>query len=172
MKKWECGRVECKKTGRLFMSSKPKKKLCWNCEGNVTAKADSCPYCGVSLNVAAMQMTEDPLAPPYKMMGSVTDQSIPHAPYAKQDTSDTLGKSDLPTAEGETNDVRTISIALTALLFGTVFVLFGLLLFLFSDNNGIFTLRWHTHFWFIYLLLGLPLLYLGWKMSGQVQDDR
>jgi hypothetical protein len=37
------------------MSAVPKKKLCWNCEGNVSREIDNCPYCGVYLHAAELE---------------------------------------------------------------------------------------------------------------------
>jgi hypothetical protein len=45
---------------------------------------------------------------------------------------------------------------------GTFFLLFGLVLVLFS-KEGLLTLHWNARYWFVYLLLSAPLIYFGWK---------
>ena len=150
------------------MSAKTKKKLCWNCEGNVELKHENCPYCGVSLNVSPLAGTKThaDLAPPYRV-ASNHSSSIPNAPYSSP-SSETESKTTdkLPS----TGEFQAIAISLTFLFIGSVFGIFGILLFLFSDSQGVFTLSWHGSYWYIYVLLALPLLFLGWKVSHQLNN--
>lgn len=137
------------------MGVKTKKKLCWNCEGDVVLNAANCSFCGVSLEVAAMEEEKkDPFAPPYRL--EPNPDQIPTAPYPLS-----------PEAKEEqaSKDPRSLVLGLTLLLLGSTCALFSLILWLFSSPEGILTLRWNGNYWFVYLLVSLPMLYLGWKTT-------
>jgi len=149
------------------MSIKPKKKLCWNCEGNVEEKHENCPYCGVSMNVSPLAGTktaDDLLAPPYRSNSSNKDQSIPKAPYSNKEEP----PAEVVSAPATTGEFQSAAVSLTFLTVGSVFALFSLVLALFSDKQGVLTLHWHASYWYIYLLIALPLLYLGWRGSARL----
>lgn len=52
--------------------------------------------------------------------------------------------------------------SLLMLLPGSIFLLFGLVLYLFAVD-GKLHLEWNANYWFVYLVLGSPLLYFGWR---------
>jgi|688.fasta_scaffold02929_28 hypothetical protein len=150
------------------MNTKIKKKLCWNCEGNVLQQDSLCPYCGVSLEVSPIPGTDgkDPFLPPYRLMsGSAQEQNIPIAPYTPEQGEEVEENTRSSERQEPSQDIASIAIPLSALLLGSVFVLFSFILFIFSDAHGVLTLNWNGTYWFLYLLLGLPLLYFGWKIS-------
>lgn len=159
------------------MSTKTKKKLCWNCEGNVALQDETCPYCGVSLDVTPIAGTggkDIHLIPPYKLVSNPQDQMIPEAPYPAQNPEPVTAEENtppLPEAEETFNDINTIALPLSTLLLGAILVLFGLILFLFSDSHGVFTLHWNGTYWYLYLIIGVPLLYFGWKTSGDMVEQ-
>ncbi len=62
------------------MSAVPKKKLCWNCEGNVAREVDNCTYCGVYLQ--APELDEDnQWNPSYQSPNKTEDDDIPSPIY-------------------------------------------------------------------------------------------
>ncbi len=160
------------------MSTKTKKKLCWNCEGDVLVTATQCPFCGVSLEVAAMdnqkenQKSKDPFAPPYKL---VTNSSIPSSPYspatAPQEKKSEESEEETPSSHNYPSDPKNIVLSLAFLLIGAAFAIFGLVLWLFADQTGHLNLRWNAHYWFVYVLISAPLLYLGWKAAQRENDE-
>lgn len=143
------------------MSGKTKKKLCWNCEGNVDLKHETCPYCGVSLNISPIAGTKPDPKPPYR---STANSKVPPAPYPIKEEEKSVEE---PAAS---NEFRSIAFSLTFLLLGSVLSIFSLILALFADANGIFTLRWQAQYWYIYLILAIPLLYFGWRASSQLNS--
>jgi hypothetical protein len=158
------------------MTTKTKKKLCWNCEGNVSLENETCPYCGVSLDVSPMAGTNfDPItfASPFKPTPSSSLSMIPKAPYVNK--SETADSDEREASNDEEQDFvftdlhRTLLILLL-LSIGNVLVIFGIVLLLFSDNQGIFTLHWHGSYWYFYLLTGIPLLYFGWNETRKLQN--
>lgn len=160
------------------MNTKTKKKLCWNCEGNVAIIDETCPYCGVSLDVSPMlsnAVGSDALNPPYKYTQSTSETSIPLAPYRteEQEPKAQVEETLPPPADTvrTTHELQKTAIALSSLLLGFTLLLFSAILLLFSDNNGYLTLRWSADFWYLYLIVGAPLLYWGWKTASSLDDD-
>lgn len=129
------------------MTQQVKKKLCWNCEGAVTHTVETCPYCGVYLS--PQNLKDDPLAreeipaPPYKPEEAIIDEEAPAA------------------QEGEGYLVPLVS-----LMTGAVFAIFGLIIYLFSQD-GKLTLTWDSDWGLIFMAIALPLLYLGYRGASK-----
>lgn len=156
------------------MSAVPKKKLCWNCEGSVTRDIDNCPYCGVYLHATETE-NDSAWNPSYD---STKTEEVPSPLYQIS--------SDPSIQEENFNDEfldakQTMSFSLIAklkedlfpilfLMMGSVFFLFGIILFLFS-KNGVLTLQWESDYGFYFLFLAVPLLLLGWRFLQQLDID-
>lgn len=156
------------------MNAMPKKKLCWNCEGSVSLADESCPYCGVSVQSAGLDGTENSFLPPYRMSSHGDNQSIPAAPYSafQNPQADDEKKEEQSTAVEDSNsssEFKQVLIPMILLFSGSLAFLFGLVLFLFSQN-GIFTLSWNGTLWYVYSLLSIPLLILGWLTLQKLND--
>ena len=132
--------------------SEPKKKLCWNCEGSVAKHLETCPYCGVYLSPSQQDPEEMP-TPPYPV-ASDKGEAIPKPPYQ----SETLPNGSLELRANAPSE-NSIAQPLFLLLPGTTFLLFGLILWLFSED-GRFTLSWNQDWGPVFFLTSLPLL--GW----------
>ncbi|CCB87552.1 MULTISPECIES: hypothetical protein [Parachlamydia] len=149
------------------MNATDKKRLCWNCEARVPFSEENCSYCGVYLSPMILPglTPEDEIpAPLYK---PVEDTTIPKSPYGEifeeqkeehKESAVTLQK--VPELIYE--PIKTVAIPMGLLLGGSVFFLFGMILFLFASDS-FFTLQWNGAYWFIYVLLSLPMLFCGWK---------
>lgn len=152
------------------MTATPKKKLCWNCEASVALHEENCPYCAVYLGPASVSGDEsqnDPLAPPYKIQVMEEEGGeLPEAPYAAEESEE--DEVELEALE-PTGDMKEVAIPTSLLLGGTVFFLFGLVLLLFSQD-GVFTLRWNSEYWYLYQLAAVPMLYFGWRSLNQLGD--
>lgn len=141
-----------------------KKKLCWNCEGQVELDVENCPFCGVYLGPLPSRENgrtdSSLLTPPYKIVETEEDSPL-QPPYKQTSLSTPLENSEkasvLPIESGTLY-------ALTFLSAGTLLFFFSLVLLLFSEE-GTLTLRWNGKLWYCYLLSALPLLYLGWRFS-------
>jgi len=141
------------------MKATGKKKLCWNCEGSVAAELENCPFCGVYLSpLQSHQSSSSPRAP-YAMEESEEEREIPQAPYANPSHEES---ATLAIASPEMVDQSPLFIPLLMLLAGSVFLLFGIVLVLFSEQ-GVLTLQWNSTWWYAYILLALPMLAFGWK---------
>ncbi|MBA3815778.1 MAG: hypothetical protein H0X29_04515 [Parachlamydiaceae bacterium] len=150
-----------------------KKKLCWNCEGNVSLADETCPYCGVSVIPASLDGPSHSHSPPYQM-GEVQESAIPLPPYNSGQKNELASEGIEEEVKGEqdlsVNEFKNILLSLLLLLAGSMFFLFGLTLVLFS-HNGVFTLQWDGSFWFIYSLLSIPLLFFGWRALLKLDSD-
>ena len=143
------------------MTVKKTKKLCWNCEGEVERDAILCRFCGVNvLHVVPIELHQQP--------------AIPLPPYAVHEESS--DEENVAEADGAAQDDKEADgpprLSLSALLFstlGTFFLLFALVLILFSDK-GVLTLKWKASYWLVYLLAAFPLLFFGWKLAKAPEE--
>jgi hypothetical protein len=157
------------------MNAIPKKKLCWNCEGNVSLSDETCSYCGVSVVPSSLDGSNENLIPPYRFTTSHKDYTIPLAPYASESSDASVqekedGAEPNATVENPSSSYfKGMLLPMILLLTGSVFFLFGLILMLFSQD-GLLVLKWKTGFWFLYLLVSLPLLFFGWRAVQKLND--
>ncbi len=158
------------------MGSVKNRKLCWNCDGSVHIHSTKCPYCGTDL-VAEPQENEpyqqSAYAPPPPPVQSPEPAAPPPPPYVQQvqPGPDYLMQNQPPppplpnpetVAHEEQAPARSDIMPLILMLPGAFFLLFSLMLLLFSEN-GKLTLQWNASYWLTYLLIGLPLLFLGYR---------
>ncbi len=156
------------------MSTQPKKKLCWNCEGNVSRQEENCPYCGVYLSPSSLttEDEEEDLAPPYRLGASSEASSIPSAPYHTPHEAAAVQNEPKPAIAipSVNSPAKGVVVSLLLLIGGSVFFLFGIALLLFSHNQ-VLTLQWDGSYWFAYFLISIPMLLLGWKYLMQVDTE-
>ncbi|MCB1119242.1 MAG: hypothetical protein KDK65_04715 [Chlamydiia bacterium] len=131
------------------MTKEEKKKLCWSCDGRVPREAENCPYCGVYLSNTPYEGESAPTFdwdPPYK---------IP------QDEEPISPEHPKPIAPPKPTKPISPVIPLAALISGSTFFLFSLILY-FCSTEGTLTLKWDSHTWYVWLLLSFPLFGAGW----------
>lgn len=151
------------------MTKKNDKRLCWNCEGNVSQHLTRCPYCGVDLNQPSSReknASYNGFASPFQ---SAPTQEVPTPPYARLSKEvaavDEMRQStEKPQKEEENAKLKANKeiMSLLLLLPGVVFFLFGLMLMFFS-KGGVLSLEWNQNVAYFYFLGATPLLYLGWR---------
>lgn len=155
------------------MNNSQKKRLCWNCEGSVSIAEETCPFCGVSVVPAFLEGTNNSYAPPYAI-GSTHETAVPRSPYdpipddedASADPVSLIKGKDA--AEPAADEFKSTILAVTLLLTGSVFFMFGLVLALFS-HDGVLTLRWDGAYWYIYTALAIPLFFFGWRSLSHLE---
>ena len=149
----------------ISMNKSQKKRLCWNCEGSVSVSEETCPFCGVSVIPAFLEGAGAEFAPPYSHHAE-NDFGIPKSPFAAPDEFEEQENQEIAKdfVDGDDNveEFKRVAIAVTLLLSGSVFFLFSLALGLFS-HNGLLTLQWDGDYWYVYTILALPLLFIGWR---------
>jgi len=160
------------------MTTKVKKKLCWNCEGRVNFHEEHCPFCGVYLSptpLSDQEQEDDSLySPPYSVNPENENSELPHPPYLDAETSDEENKTKEKSFPKNTTqgsfDYRSVLLPLSLLQAGSIFLLFGLILALFS-RNGFFTLIWNADYWYLYLVGGVFMLLFGWKTLQYADEE-
>lgn len=163
------------------MSPLPKKRLCWNCEGNVSEELETCSYCGVYVQNHFLNNSDPSWNLSYES-AETASIAVPPPPYQIKLEID--NKKELPFNETVSSDANqeeevesfypTLFEQLKKDLFptlflmaGSIFFLFGVVLFLFS-HNGTLTLQWETRDAIYFLGASLPLTLLGWKFLQDV----
>lgn len=133
--------------------------MCWNCDASVDISAEKCPLCGVSTDVSPIPGTQ-----PNKKGQTVQNKRAPSAPYQI--------KEEPPVEDSkEGSPFQAAAFAVSTLLLGTVLTIFSLMLAFFSNSKGIFTLSWHSEWWYVYLAIALPLLWLGWRTASRLNAE-
>lgn len=156
------------------MTTKDRKKLCWNCEGRVSIGQENCPYCGVYISPSTVSEDQghhsDPLSPPYRLDPEDQHNSTPTSPYQSHDSQESSHSSNSQVENKTATGMKKVLTPLSFLLTGSVFFLFGLALALFSQGST-FTLQWDATWWYLYLFSGLVLLFFGWKTLQHVDEE-
>lgn len=154
------------------MAHEEKTKLCWNCEGNVFRSASNCPFCGVYLHPEEedIRASAKSLDPPYHFKEKETTK-IPISPYSNPKNNFIAEEEkEISNVAVHKSGWKMVVAPLAFLLSGSLFFLFGFLMLLFSID-GWFTLQWNANYWYIYLLISVPLLYFGWQTLENIKED-
>lgn len=172
------------------MNKKIKKKLCWNCEGESNFQAESCSYCGVSLTPLSIgNDQENSLSPPYRLVHETEDDHVPISPYISQNHSNEAAQpaQNTPLNQNESgqdalsnanddilsnelkNDLKNTLLTVCLLFSGSVLFIFGLMILLFSEN-GQFVLKWSDQYWYLYFVIAIPMLLLGWAFLKKIEN--
>ncbi|MEX0961617.1 MAG: zinc ribbon domain-containing protein [Simkaniaceae bacterium] len=162
------------------METSERKKLCWNCEGDVNYDAIFCPFCGSDLKrpkPLSQLMPEDEhykslndsLASLYKPPYIAREEHGYGVPdereedfYEDDDVDDPIASRGLASVDEEEETEGRFVWALILLSFGGNLLTLGLLIFFFSDKGSL-VLEWKRQYWFLYALLSSPFLFMGWK---------
>ena len=156
------------------MKTTTKKRICWNCHGNVSLEACNCIYCGVYLNrdeeFDEAEEEQEELDPPYKLTEHTEKEEVIHnPPYTSQHLNADVAKPGNLVSILRFAGWKSIILSITMLLSGAVFLLFAVILLLFA-KDGFFTLQWNANRWFFYLIAALPLLFFGWQSLEKLDD--
>lgn len=162
------------------MTTRPKKKMCWNCEGNVNLTDEMCPYCGVAVSQISLDSKEDnqslQTSSSYRLAKPSSNYNIPSSPYGIKETGVPKEAQNEPEEQPPVdlsepeNQSKTIVVTMALMMAGGVFFLFGWVLLLFAQN-GYLTLRWNESLWYIYILLALPMLYFGYRNLQYLKEE-
>lgn len=147
------------------MTRATKHKLCWNCEGRVQFDQENCPFCGVYLSpsIAKEAPPEFP-EPLYQKANPLEEDAYSHQEHSFKENDSTEHFSK------ERRESRDVILPLALLLSGSIFCLFGIVLFLFS-KDGTLTLKWDANFFPFYLIGGAILFFSGWRTLNRLKDD-
>lgn len=107
----------------------------------------------------------DPLAGQYEEEETYTPRSPPRPAKLPRKTPVKRRTSKKKEEEAHEQESMQIGSLLLLSLGGHLFTL-AWLLFFFSDH-GKLVLEWKSRYWFVYLLISLPLIYKGWKKLAE-----
>lgn len=153
------------------MKPADRQKMCPNCDGRIAYDATQCPYCFATLQVESAQGS---LFKNQSFQDSLTNLYAP--PYSAKKPETEEKKSPVKTSEPksmanvmekeEVQDNKGFWPILLLSLAGNLFTL-GVLQFFFAEE-GIVKLEVNGSYWFLFILLAIPLFYFGIK---QVKDN-
>jgi hypothetical protein len=135
------------------MKPKKRQKLCSHCDGEVDLEVIVCPFCAADLREEKPER-ERRLYPSARILGDEGGISSPLYPEREEEKE-----------EGSTAVLAPSQNTWMPIIFFTIgiqCVLFGLFTLLFSKSGSV-VLSWNASFWFIYCLIGGPLLYFGYQ---------
>ncbi|MBJ7448914.1 MAG: hypothetical protein JHC93_00985 [Parachlamydiales bacterium] len=113
-----------------------------------------CRYCGV--NVQNVQLVED--------------NQAPTPPYSFEEVQSPSSNEVEDEEVVETEELTTIPLSSLFYIFPGIFLLLFSLFLLFFSENGLLTLKWDSSYWAVYLLLGLPLLFFGYRKLKKISN--
>lgn len=161
--KYDCG---------TNMSALPQKKLCWNCEGSVDRDVDNCSYCGVYLHP-----TQEELFSPQWSSSQIHHETQDKSICDLQHDEKSPSVSNEPHYEFQSFSMNGLMTFLKKELFpllflmlGSILFLFGVVLFLFSQE-GVLTLQWKEDQAGYFLLFAFPLLVFGWLFLQRLENS-
>lgn len=143
-----------------------RQKICPNCDGRIAYDATQCTYCFAALpsdNSSSKLFTPPPsqdnlsalYSPPYSAKAEEPKPVSKTSIYSEKDIAENT----------EAADTKSFWPLLFLTLGGNLFTL-GILQFFFSDH-GVMRLEINGSYWFLMLLVSLPLIYLGLKNSSK-----
>ncbi len=135
--------------------------MCWSCDGNVPIDAESCPFCGVALDHT---IPKSDYKPPYRLAKQEETQAIPVAPMLKPE-----GFA-VENEDSYVDQTKKVMITLGCLSAGLILLLFGSILAIFAGADDMLVLRWDARYWYLYFVVSIPLLIIGWRALGSIVD--
>jgi len=153
------------------METTQRKKLCPNCEGNVSYDAIFCPYCRADLSRAqqkknaqseSKEQPSESLASLYRPPYLVRESHGYGVPDEREGSYAGTQEEEFFEEEDQKEPGNRSVWALLLLSIGGNLLTLGLLILFFSEA-GRLTLEWKSGTWFLYCFLGAPFLFLGWK---------
>ncbi len=150
------------------MESTEKMRLCPYCEGSVPLGSPTCRFCGTAFDNIEVsgkgtfrgRSAHMDYTPPYSPPTENVHESVF---YPEKDEKSYKAKENDSTEEEEKGHL----IALTLLSCGSMLFTLSLLLFFFSEHGRV-VLEWKSRYWSLYMILGAPMLYYGFKKLKQL----
>lgn len=151
------------------MKPADRQKICPNCDGRIAYDATQCTYCFATLpqensSSKIFGSSQDNISalytPPYSTKAEPEPKAASKAAiYPEKEN---------PLTENTQADVKSFWPLLLLSIGGNLLTL-GILQFFFSDR-GVVRLEINGSYWFLMVLLSLPLLYLGLKNSSKTNS--
>lgn len=141
--------------------------MCYNCEGEIDLDVIVCPFCAADLREEKPEQQRTSYNPAASVKNLNTQQSLypPHyAPKEAPSQEAVALAEELPIESEEAKNIFGPTILMTL---GAQLLLFGVLMFLFS-NKGVMILKWDARLWFFYIMAAIPLLIFGYRSVSKL----
>lgn len=151
------------------MDNGEKMRMCPYCEGSVPLDSPSCRFCGSSFEEGSTRLkgatperraNDSYYNPPYAPNPEAQAESIYYP--ENEELSNPVASSQYDEDEEEVEEEKGYIFALALLSTGAMLFTLSLLLLFFSEH-GRLVLEWKSRYWSLYMILGAPLLYYGFK---------
>ncbi|MBM3207988.1 MAG: hypothetical protein FJZ57_05210 [Chlamydiae bacterium] len=178
------------------MKPADRQKICTNCDGRIPVEAQECLYCGSKVVLSQEMAAPSPAFDHQSIQDSLSSLYAP--PYSNMSANDMKNDKDknkpkpilresqdnqLHAALGKFNHSQTTPVdpiqerepgkssfmPLLMLLLGGNLLIIGLLQFFFSEN-GVLRLEWQSKYWFVYFLISVPVILLGYKKANDCKE--
>lgn len=164
------------------MKPSDRQKMCSQCDGRIPIEAQECPYCSAeqleqppeqdlfsnhqSLQASLTSLYSPPYGAKHPGTSIASVQPVPPAPTYKEVPKAPAQMPQMPQeaviAAEETAEAKSYFWPILVLSLAANFLVLGMLQCFFSEN-GKLTMEWDSNYWFIYLLLCVPLFFFGYK---------
>ncbi len=141
-----------------------RRKLCWECGGEVPQSAEQCPFCGAAFEVVSTEEGEtDAFFSQSSGSADFYSDSEPPKPLY-QPIDESVPQEEVSDEEEEKADgsARQQLICLCFLIPGFALLLFGIIMFFFSQE-GYLTLKWDASWGMFIFALSALFIYFGAK---------
>jgi hypothetical protein len=145
------------------MKPTDRQKMCPNCDGRIPFEATQCPYCfseqqvdhdTKSFTASSSDFSSDPLAALYPIPASSGQKTSRMAEHSE-----------------ESADAQSVPFwPILMLSLGSNLLTVGILQFFFSDH-GVLRLEMNASYWFLMVLVAIPLIYFGLKNFSSKSSD-
>ncbi len=155
------------------MKTSDRQKMCPNCDGRIAHDANQCPYCFANLPApvdapsgSLFSLQDSLYSPPYRTATPAEEKKAAPAKAASESLAAAVAaeKGQEIQAAHDTKGFWPI-LMLTA---GANLFTLGILQFFFSDE-GLVKLEMSSGFWFLFVLLSLPLFYFGLRQADRLK---
>lgn len=141
-----------------------RRKLCWECGGEVPQSAEQCPFCGAGFEVvnSAESDTDTFFSQSSKNTDFYSDSEPPKPLYQPIDERAPQEEGLDEEEEKSSGSARQQLICLCFLIPGFALLLFGIIMFFFSQE-GYLTLKWDASWGMLIFALSALCIYFGAK---------
>ena len=147
------------------MKAKKRQKLCHHCEGEVDLDVIVCPFCAADLR------EERPEQPRFIPTPTLSKSLPAHSLYpplmseTKSEPSESQIKSANPQIQKNFFSIKSITYGMVLFALGSQLLFLTIALLLFS-HHGTLLLQFNAKFWPLCLLLSIPLLVFGYRLTN------
>lgn len=149
-------------------------KLCIFCHAQVAMELKVCPFCRASFD--KMYSGEEKSEPIVKKKILSPNESItslyppPYQPKMEKIEEEIESKQEEVIVKKSSSNKLSLYWPILLFSIGMQLLVLGFFLLLFSKEGSLF-LRWNSHFWYLYIILSLPMLGMGYKLFSNVEQE-